>query len=203
MNQEIDFNALSEIKHKEIDFYTIIHYPEVYEKLCYYPYPNHPKGCPNTDKCRNLNVHCFDNITYRIEYGYYYLVYLTFNFKRYKELRKISNPEFFNTENRLKCVFYYQNSLKNIIEKYIELMHRQNKDFYVFGCGSGLNLSFQKPVASMEAVGINVFSTMKLNRIPFEIKPINKIKFCSLLLSKYRLDFKQKYKEISIFDYLK
>lgn len=200
---EIDFNDLSEIKHKEIEFGTIIYYPEVYEKLCYYPYPNHLKGCPNINKCRNLNVPYFGNLIYRLNYNYYYLVYIDFNFKRYKELRKISNPEFFNTEDRIKCVLYYQNSLKYVIKKYIELIYKQNKDFYVFGFGSGLNLSFQEPVASMEAVGINVFSTMKLNKIPFEIKPVNKIVFCSLLLSKYILDFKQKYKEVSIFNYLK
>lgn len=197
-----DFNDLSKIKHKEIEFNTIIHYPEVYEKLCYYPYPDHPKGCINVDKCKNLDVPYFGNLIYRLNYEYYYLVYLIFNFKRYKEIRKVENPVFFNTENRLKCVLYYQNSLKYIIEKYIELIYRQNKDFYVLGCGSGLNLSFQKPVASMEAVGINVFSTMKLNKIHFEVKPVNKIVFCNMLMSRFRLDLKQKHREVSIFDYL-
>jgi hypothetical protein len=185
----IEFEKLSEIKCKEIKLNTIIYYPEVFELLCCYPYPNHKKGCPNFIKCRDLNVPYFGTLLHHGNYRYYYLIYLIFDFKQYKKLRKIENPEFFNTENRLKCVLYWQNSLKKIIKDFIENLQKQNNGFYVLGCGSGLNLSFQERVASMEAVGINVFSTMKLNRIPFEIKPINKIVLCNLLCSKKKILF--------------
>lgn len=185
----IEFEKLSEINHKEIKLNTIIYYPEIFELLCYYPYPDHPKGCINIDKCRNLNVPYFGTLLHNGDYRYYYLIYLNFDFKRYKELRKNGNPGFFNTENRLKCLLYWQNSLKKIIKDFIEALWKQNNGFYVLGCGSGFGLSFQKRVASMEAVGINVFSTMKLNKIPFEIKPINKLVLCNLLCSKKKISF--------------
>ena len=185
----IEFEKLSEINHKEIKLNTIIYYPEVFELLCHYPYPNHPKGCINIDKCRSLNVPYFPKLIHYGDYRYYYLVYLNFDFKRYKELRKSENPEFFNTENRLKCLLYWQNSLKKIIKDCLEGLRMENPHFYVLGSGSGFRLSFQKQVASMEAVGINVFSTLKLNGISFEIKPKNKIVLCNLLCSKKKISF--------------
>ncbi len=188
----MEFEKLSEINHKEIDLNTIIYYPEVFELLCYYHYPNHPKGCINIDKCRNLNVPYFGKLLHYGDYRYYYLIYLNFDFKQYKELRKNENPEFFNTENRLKCLIYWQNSLRKIIKDYLEGLKKSNPFFfYILGCGRGFRLSFQKRVASMEAVGINVFSTLKLNGINFEIKPKNKIILCNLLCSKQRISFKK------------
>lgn len=187
----MEFDKLTELYHKEIDVNTIVWYPEVFDELCYYPYPNHPNGCPNKQKCEELNIPSFGIIIEYGEYLHYYLVYLEFNFIKYKELRKIENPSFFNTENRLKCLIYWQNSLKKIIKDYLEWLKIGNHLFYVLGCGSGFKLSFQKQVASMEAVGINVFSTLKLNNIKFEIKPINKIILCNLLCSKQKLRFKR------------
>ncbi|KKM72884.1 hypothetical protein LCGC14_1416030 [marine sediment metagenome] len=186
----MDFVKLTELNCKEIKVSTIIWYPEVFEELCYYPYPNHPNGCCNTIKCRTLNVPSFGIINDRGEYSHYYLVYLEFDFKKYKELRKIENPDFFNSENRLKCLIYWQNSLKKIIKDYLEWLYILNPPFYVLGCGSGFKLSFQKQVASMEAVMINVFSTLKLNKINFEIKPKNRIILCNLLCSKKEIIFK-------------
>ena len=187
----MDFEKLSILNHKQIKEETIIHYPEI-EDFCWYPYPNHPEGCPNRIKCQMLNVPNFDVILDWGNYSYFYLVYLEFDFKKYKELRKIEKPSFFNTEKRLKCVLYWQGSLKKIIKGYLEWLKTGNSLFYVLGCGSGLNLSFQDRVASMESVCINVFSTLKLNGIKFEIKPKNKIVLCNLLCSKEKISFKKK-----------
>lgn len=198
----MDFEGLSTIEHKKIDLYTIIFYPEVYELLCYYPYPDHPNGCPNIGKCRNDDTPYFGSLLFD-GYMHYYLLYLIFGFKQYKKLRKIENPAFFNTEKRVNCLLYYQNSLKKIIKDYIEDLYNQNKDFYVLGCGSGFKLSFQERVDSMEAVGINVFSTMKMNKISFEIKPVNRVVFCNLLLSNNKIVFTQKYKYNSILSDIK
>lgn len=188
----MNFEKLTKIKVKKIEEKTIIRYPEVYE-LCYYPYPNHPNGCPNTLNCQWLNVPFFDTIYEYGNYTYFYLVYIEFNFKRYKELRILENPEFFNTEARLKCLIYWQNSVKKILRDYIEILQEGNQ-FYVLGCGYGFKLSFQKHVASMEAVGINVFSTLKLNNISFELKPKNKIILCSLICATNRLILKKQTK---------
>ena len=192
----MDFKKLTELEHKEIDVDTIIYYPEVYEELCHYPYPNHPKGCPNKEKCESLNVPDFGTILDYGKFTKFYLIYLIFDFKQYKKIRKKEKPDFFNTNERLKCVLYYQGSLKKIIKNYFEYLTKLNPSFYVLGCGSGFKLSFQKQVASMEAVGINVFSTLKLNKINFEIKPKNKIILCNLLCSKKRILFPKKQNEI-------
>ncbi len=188
----MDFEQLSILNHKKIKEDTIIWYPEVMEKLCYYPYPNHPKGCPNKEKCNNLDVPNFGDIKELGRFSHYYLICIEFDFKKYKEIRKIENPSFFNTEERLKCLLYWQGSLKKIIKDYIERIRSINAyPFYVLGCGSGFRLSFQEEVASMEAVGINVFSTLKLNKIKFEIKPKNRIILCNLLCSKKKISFKK------------
>lgn len=198
----IDFKKLTEIKHKEIEEKTIIRYPEI-EDFCYYSYPNHPNGCPNISKCKRLNIHSFDEIHEYGKFSHYYLLYIIFNFKKYKELREKENPDFFNTEDRLRCLIYWQNSLKSIIRKFIENLWKNNSNsFYVLGCGSGFKLSFQKQVGSMELVWINVFSTMKLNKIKFEIKPKNRIVLCTLLCSKQKISF-DNIKEKTILDYLK
>ena len=91
----------------------------------------------------------------------------------------------------MKCVLYWQSSLKVIIKRFIENIWQRNQHFYVLGCGSGFKLSFQEHVASMEAVGINVFSTLKLNKIKFEIKPKNKVILCNLLCSKQKIKFEK------------
>ena len=186
----MDFEKLTELKNKEIKENTIIHYPEV-EDFCWYPYPGHPNGCHNRIKCQMLNVPDFETLLHYGEFTRFYLIYLIFDFKQYKEIRKKENPKFFNSEGRLRCNRYYQNSLKSIIKDYIEDLRKINREFYVLGCGSGFTLSFQKQVASMENVCINVFSTMKLNGIKFEVKPVNKIVFCNLLCSKQKVSFKK------------
>lgn len=192
----MDFKKLSKIGWKEIEEKTIIRYPEVLD-LCAYPYPNHPKGCPNINKCY-YSIPYFDILLDCGEYKYFYLVYLEFDFKQYKEFRKRENPEFFNTENRLKCVLYWQGVLRKIIKDYIKNIYKMNKDFYVLGCGSGLNI-LSKKYASMEASGINVLSTMKLNGIKFEVKPKNKVVLCNLLCSKNKLNFPiKKYEQKTI-----
>jgi hypothetical protein len=58
----------------------------------------------------------------------------------------------------------------------------------LLGCGSGFNNKdikrYQKEVYSMEAVGINVLSTLRLNKIDFEIRPKNKILLVCLVCIK-------------------
>ncbi len=42
----------------------------------------------------------------------------------------------------------------------------------------------------MEAMGVNVFSNLKLNKISFELRPKNRIILCSLICSKRVLNLK-------------
>jgi hypothetical protein len=186
----MNFKDLVEINWKEIKKETIIHYSEV-DNFCRRSYPDHPKGCPNINKCKSLksSVPSIDSIL--SQHNYFYLFYAEFDFDTYKRERNALKPDFFNTRRRLECVLYWQRPVKKLIEEKLELLWSINANkFYVLGSGSGLDLTFQRKIASMENCCINVFSTMKLNNIEFEIKPLRKIILCNLLCSKAPLNFK-------------
>jgi len=182
---------LVRIKWKKIKEGTIIHYPEV-AGFCSRSYPDHPEGCPNIRKCDKRRIPDFETINTIHSFRHFYLVYAEFDFKTYLELKR----EDWNkrglkiTERRLRNLLHWQSSIVKMIKEYIESIYNINRErFFVFGCGAGYKLSFQKWVGSMEHSWINVFSTMKLNGIKLEIKPENKIFLCNLLCSKKRLKF--------------
>ena len=183
----INFKELVQIKWKEIREDTIIYYPEI-EDLCYRPYPNHPKGCPNIDKCERLNIPNFEIIIEYGEYKFFYLIYAKFDFKQYKELRKEEHSNW--SENQVKCVLYWQNSVKKLLSEFINMLTLTKQD-YILGCGYGLKIKFRKYVGSMENSCINVFSTCKLNGIKLEIRPKNIIYLVCLLCSKKPVSFKK------------
>ncbi|MFW9970918.1 MAG: hypothetical protein ACFFDF_12035 [Candidatus Odinarchaeota archaeon] len=188
----IAFEKLTEISVKKIEEKTIIYYPEVLE-FCSRQYKNHPKGCPNIDKCHSeKKAPYFNEVIYKNNFTNFYLIYINFNFKKYKELRKKQNPEFFNSEARLKCLRYWQNSVKSILKKKIEELIQQQNNLFIAGCGAPMRVKgYNEYVYSMEAMGINVFSTLKKNKIPFALKPKNKIVLCSLICAKNELKFKK------------
>ncbi len=187
----MEFKELIQIYHKKINKDTIILLPETLD-LCSRPYRDHPKGCPNIEKCKKIKVPNFGILNSKYNFKHFYLIYAVFNFKKYIEIRIKENPEFFKSPGRLQCNRYWQNSVKKQIKKKLEALRTINPFFYVLGCGSGFKLSFQNPIASMEKVCINVFSTMKLNSFKLEIKPKNRIVLCNLLCSYDKLNFKLK-----------
>jgi len=183
-----------QIKWKEIEEETIIHYPEI-EDFCYRPYPNHPKGCPNIDKCEWLNIPNFETI---LEYGkpkFFYLIYAKFDFFKYWLLRLLeaikTHTLNYWTTSRLECLLYWQHSVKKLLSEFINGLSLTKQD-YLFGCGYGLKIKSQKYVGSMENSCINVFSTCKLNGIKLEIRPKNKIHLVCLLCAKKPVSFKRR-----------
>jgi hypothetical protein len=182
----MNFNELVKIYRKEIKRETIIHYPEIRD-LCSRKYLRHPKGCPNIEKCNESNVPDFATIDEAGDYNHYYLIFARFNFKLYKELRKEEHPDW--SDNRIKSVLYWQNSVKKLLKDYIYKLVKDipKGSFYIFGCGSGFIdkrlTGIQKTIASMEYCYINVFSTLKLNKIPFEIRPENIVTLVCLVCS--------------------
>ncbi|MGV9200308.1 MAG: hypothetical protein ACOC4M_15995 [Promethearchaeia archaeon] len=158
---------------KKIDPKTIITTPQTLG-FCKRSYPDHPNGCPNIEKCWDLNLPFFKD-----KWREYRLLYADFDFKSYKEWRKNQHPSW--SDRQVACCLYWQNSVKSLLTQEIEELYITEGPFYVYGCGSGLKLSFQDSVGSMELTGINVFSTMKLNGIDFEISPENKVILCTLL----------------------
>jgi len=158
---------------------------------CLLPYPNHPKGCPNY----NNNPLCPPKANYMSEkigkYKFYYLIYANFNFRKYREQMTLNHPTW--SDRQIGCVLYWQNSVKKRIKDFLKKIYIKNSltNLYLFGCGSGFNDDFfkQEKILSMEAAGINVFSTLKNNDIEFEAKPKNKILLVTLLCSVNPLNF--------------
>jgi len=176
---KMNFKELVEISCKEIKEDTIISYPEI-KDLCYRPYPNHKKGCPNDEKCKFLNVPDFETIKKYGKYNRYYLIYAKFDFKKYKELRKEKHPDW--TEEQLGNIWHWQKSVKKLLSEHINNLNLSKKD-YILGCGYGFKSKHQERIGSMENSCINVFSTMKLNGTKMEIKPRSKIYLCCLIAS--------------------
>lgn len=187
--KKIPIKKLTTLEFKKIKRETIIFTKDTH-KWCQRPYRD-KKRCPNYNKnplCpsdgNKNNIPFFNDVV--LNYSFFYLVYADFDFYKYIQNRSALSPD--RTKNQIKCVLYWQNSVKALLKKRIEKIYRSNRNsFYVIGCGSGFNLSFQKKVYSMEAVGINVFSTMKLNGVALEINPIHSIRLICLLCSKKEL----------------
>lgn len=165
-------NELVSIRHKEIKSESII-FSEKIREFCLKPYPGHKKGCPNYNK----NPLCPPLAPYRKDilkkHSKFILVWATFDFATYKEEMKEIHLDW--SAKQISCVLYWQGSLKKLIKNYIsELQYDE-----LFGCGSGF-LNSQ----SIESAGINVFSTLKLNNIYYEIKPVHNIVLVALLCMK-------------------
>lgn len=175
---------------KEIKGDSIIWYPEI-KDLCSRPYHNHPKGCPNINKCKQLNIPDFGILNKQGQYKFYYLVYAKFDFAQYKQQRKIKHPDW--SIYQLGNLYHWQSSVKSILKKYINNLEL-DKNYYVLGCGSGFRLNHQNRVGSMENSFINVFSTMKLNKIKLEISPKNWIYLVNLICSKKKIIYQKQTK---------
>lgn len=190
---KMEFEQLTKIEIKEIQKNTII-FIENPKDFCKRPYSGNPNGCPNYGKC----VLCPPNVGHFSKsinnYNYFYLVYIDFDFREYKNRRlKSENKEWWQVGKRISCLLYWQNSIINILKRKLDSILGKNNDkrFHLLGCGSGFSdkmmTQYQERIPSMEAVGINVFSTCKLNEIKLEIHLEDKIKLVSLIASKEEL----------------
>ncbi len=191
----MDISKLVELEKLEINKDSI-YFTNKIKRWCQLPYKNHKNGCPNYNKnplCPpnspdfKINIH---------NYNYFYLIYAIFNFKKYKELRKLENPD--RTNAQINCVLYWQGSIKKMLKDNIRYIFINNhiiavqNNFYLLGCGSGFNdkllKKYQYKIYSMESVGIDVFKTLMANGIDYELKPKNKILLVCLLCSKIDLN---------------
>jgi predicted metal-binding protein len=175
---------------KEINKTSIV-FTKKTQQWCALPYNNN-KHCPNY----NSNPLCPPNSPYletKINsYTYFYLFYALFNFKRYKDAKRLIHPDW--SEKQLGNSRHWQSSIKSklyIKIKEVTLINNiQSKDIYLLFCGAGINKKEfinNDVVYSMEAIGIYVLSTLKNNNIQFELKPVNKILLVSLLCSNKQL----------------
>ena len=164
----MNFEELAVINIKRIDPKTIT-ITEKTVRWCQLPYPGHKKGCPNYNKNENCPPNSPNALNIIPDYNKFYLIYAIFNFKKYVHLRRREHPQW--SEKQLKCVLYWQSSIKKLLKEIINYI-KTEKD-YIFSCGSG----FGKSVYSMEACRIDVFKTLRNNKI----KPKNQILLVCLL----------------------
>lgn len=140
---------------------------------CQLPYPNHPKGCPNYNK----NLLCPPKAPFLKEYisryNHFYLIVGRFNLSKYTILMLENHPDW--SERQAACVLYWQGSAKKHLKEYIKNIYRNNSDktLFLLSSGSGYkNLEIQQEkIYSMEAAGIDVFTTLRENNIKFHVKP--------------------------------
>ncbi len=197
----MNFEDITDIKFKKIDKDTI-EFTKKTSLWCTLPYDNHSKGCPNYGK-KNTCPPDAPYLEHEVKsYEHIYLLYLRFDFEMYRVIRgnEWINKGFPYTEKQLRCLLYYQPSIKRIIKNHIINKLFTLGSIYVLGCGSGLRLPFQKIVYSMEAVGINVFKTLKNNNIYHEIKPVNTTLFVNLICSSDIVFERKEKKEIKIME---
>lgn len=122
------------------------------------------------------------------------MIYAEFDFLTYWVLRlleaiKTKNLDYWTTQ-RLKSLLYWQNSVKKLLKSKIEqLIKFSQNNLFIAGCGSEMKIKgYKYNVYSMEAMDINVFSTMKLNGIKLAIKPEFKIYLVCLLCSEEKIN---------------
>ncbi len=152
-----------------------IYFSERIREFCKRPYPGHPNGCPNYNK----NPYCPPKSPYRADilkkYSIFRLVWVSFDFETYMKRFRVKHPDW--TLRQLANPLYWQNAVKRILKEYIKTFQYDE----LLGAGSGF-LNAQ----SLESAGINVFVTLKRNKIPYEIRPKKQIIMVALLMSKKR-----------------
>ena len=193
---KINIKKLVRINWKEIKKDTIIHYSEIGD-LCHRPYPDHPEGCPNIYKCKDLEIPKFEDILMHGEHNHYYLIYANFDIHTYESERKKIYPNW--SRKQLRNLLHWQNSVKKMLSDFIDLQSLTKRD-YLLGCGCRLRVRFQEFVGSMEYSWINVFSTCKLNGIRLEINPQNSIHLVCLLCTLKPIRFKRQRQLMKFFD---
>jgi len=180
----MNIRNLVKIKDKIIDGNSIV-FTKKTRLWCQLPYPGHSGGCPNYNKCKLCPPYSPYMPNLKDKYDKFKLIYATFDFKKYKELRKQENSSL--SEAQVRCILYWQSQIKKLLKEELN-PHFSGifniDDLYLFGCGSGFSLKYQPEVFSMESVGIYVMKTLENNNISFELKPKNYVILVCLLCYK-------------------
>ena len=126
--------------------------------LCFKPYANHPKGCPNFGKRATCPPQCklladvFD-----LDKGFW-IVWIEFNFESHVNRMCKNHPDW--TQRQLECCLYWQGQANKNLR--VEI---QDVGYYLQGRG------VWKVTTCPEAMGVNVTETMKKIGIELEWPP--------------------------------
>lgn len=133
-------------------------------QLCYLPYPNHPKGCPNAyGKCEEryanlLSEICFDLVE-RIKPMY--IVWSEFDLEAHAKKMKLKHLHW--SKRQCRCVLYWQGTSRAMLKKRVELSIKElGGEFKVIICP--------------EYFGVNVYKTCE--NVGLILDPIKDLKIC-------------------------
>lgn len=135
-------------------------------KWCALPYHNHPRGCPNFDKCKE---HLRKRVRADDIYNFFmpmYLVYVEFDLKKHAIKMKKNHPDW--SKRQCRNLLYWQRGVDRRLSKEIGRVFKK-KDLYKKGY-----------LATAEGYGINTYATarnagLKLERIRDNIKTVRKL----------------------------
>ena len=134
-------------------------------QLCYQPYPNHPKGCPNygkRDTCppQRPTLSNILDLTKSI-----LAVWVSFNLAAYRVRMLKKHPDW--SRRQLDCCLYWQGG----VDKQLGKEMRYNLARYPLFDNAKKLISIYVP----EATGVNVTETMKNAGVELEWPPENKV----------------------------
>jgi predicted metal-binding protein len=130
---------------KEVTNNLVIDYRA--REWCKLPYPNHPYGCPNYGTkgvCPPLVARIEEYFDLRKSC---WLAIVDFNLSNHKRRMKELHPDW--SESQLKCVLYWQGTVKKKLKDLCE-------DFVFENIGENIIYTL-----CPEAMGLHVFSTMR------------------------------------------
>jgi len=125
---DIKFN-LKKISYNDIhweDQSTII-------KWCGLPYPRHPKGCPNTGKCKFY----YKDLKNKLKGNDLHIIWAELNLDKYCNDMKEKHPEW--SEIQLKNLLYWQTHVRSELRKFINKKFGFECDIYQNAEGGGIN----------------------------------------------------------------
>lgn len=120
-------------------------------ELCYRPYPNHPKGCPNYNKKKDCPPQA--KFIYETLKGDspIYAIWNCYDFARHVAKMKRLHPEW--SKRQVECCLYWQPTARKSLKAEIQLFKAQYPALIVIGCpeGQGVNIS-----ATMQSIGVEL-----------------------------------------------
>ena len=126
-------------------------------KLCYRPYPNHNKGCPNYGKKKGCppQAQLFETI-YDMSKPIYAIVN-QYDFKSHVDKMKATHPNW--SYRQLTCCLYWQGTARKQLMAGIKNFLKEHREYRIEACP--------------EAMGVNVTETLNNAGITLEWPPKN------------------------------
>jgi hypothetical protein len=158
-------------------------------ELCKLSYPGHKKGCPNIvknldrkipyyKKCKNCPPYAKRlSEKYYLFFNNTYLIYVKFNLKKQVEKMKSLYPNW--SYKQCKCLLYWQKPVVKILKQKVEWFIEEIK----MEDDKEIDYKYDYELIP-EAMGLNVFKTMKYYDIILERNPQNcvyKVAFVGVL----------------------